>query len=175
MPLDGTELQILGDRRLDKLAQIERLLINERRWCKRRLRDEYGRYCLVGAMQAVEARQSLEPIILRAARQVGGRRYWRVESFNDHPHTTHADVLRALQRARENILAGMIAGSPPPRHARWTQALRALWSDPRASIAAAARPSERRAGCAAETSVAPPLGSESVEASTAREICETPR
>jgi hypothetical protein len=109
-------------------------------------------------MQAVEARQSLEPIILRAARQVGGRRYWRVESFNDHPHTTHADVMRVLQRARENILAGMIAGSPPPRYTRWTQALRALWSDPQAS--------------SDNTSVAPALGSENVEALPAREICE---
>jgi hypothetical protein len=175
MPLDGTGLHILGDPRLDKLAQIERLLIDERRWCKRRLRDEYGRYCLVGAMQAVEARQSLEPIILRAARQVGGRRYWRVESFNDRPHTTHADVLRVLQRARENILAGMIGGSPRPRYARWAQALRTFWSDPRAWIAAGARSSEGRAGRVAGTPVVPPLGSEKVEASPAREICEIPR
>jgi hypothetical protein len=175
MPLDGTEPQILGDPRLDKLAQIERLLIDERRWCKRRLRDEYGRYCLVGAMQAVEARQSLEPIILRAARQVGGRRYWRVESFNDNPRTTHADVLRVLQRARESILASMIEGSPPPRYLGWAQALRAFWSDPRALTAAAARSSKGRAERGADTPVAPPLGSKNVEASPAREICETPR
>jgi hypothetical protein len=175
MPLDGTELQILGDARLDKLAQIERLLIDERRWCKRRLRDEYGRYCLVGAMQAVEARRSLEPIILRAARQMGGRRYWRIESFNDHPHTTHADVLRVLQRARESILADMIGGSPRPRYARWVQVLGAFWSDPRALIAAAARSSESRAGRGANIPAALPLGSENVKASPAREICETPR
>jgi hypothetical protein len=175
MPLDGTGLQILGDPRLYKLTQIERLLIDERRWCKRRLRDEYGRYCLVGAMQAVEARQSLEPIILRAARQVDGRRYWRVESFNDHPHTTHADVLHVLQRARENILAGMIGGSPRPRYARWAQALCAFWSDPRPLIAAGVRSSEGRAARGADTPETPVLGSGKVEASPAREICEIPR
>jgi hypothetical protein len=175
MPLDGTGLQILGDPRLDKLAQVERLLIDERRWCKRRLRDEYGRYCFVGAMQAVEARQSLDPIILRAARQVGGRRYWRVESFNDHPHTKHADVLRVLQRAREIILASMIEGNPRPRYPRWAQALRALWSDPRALIASSARSSEGKAERGADTLVAPPLGSENVEALPAREICEIPQ
>src|SRR5215472_5494331 len=114
MPLDGTELRGLENHPLAKLGEVERLLINEQRWCKGRLRDQDGRYCLVGAMQAVEARQILEPIILRAAREVGGKRYWRIESFNDNRHTTHADVLRVLRRARENIITGMIEGNPHP-------------------------------------------------------------
>ena len=51
---------------------------------------------LAGAMQAVEARQVLEPVILRAAREIGRKYYWRIEFFNDDPRTTHADILRVL-------------------------------------------------------------------------------
>ena len=130
MPLDGTEFGVLENNPLTKLGEVERLLINERQWCKGRLRDQDGRYCLAGAMQAVEARQILEPIILRAAREVGGKRYWRIESFNDNRHTTHADVLRVLRRARENIMAGMIEGNS---HKRWAQMLR-IWRSERRTV-----------------------------------------
>lgn len=128
MPLDGTEFAFLGDHPLAKLGAVERLLASERQWCKGRMRDRDGRHCLVGAMQAVDARQLLEPIILRAAREVSGRHYWRVESFNDNPRTTHSDVLRVLRRARENIITGMIGGAPRPWFVRWTKTLRGMWS-----------------------------------------------
>src|SRR5215471_9134437 len=88
MPLDGTEFEAFGNGPLVKLGAVERLLINQNQWCKGRLRDKNGRFCLAGAMQAVEARQLLDPIILRAIREVGGKRYWRIESFNDYPSTT---------------------------------------------------------------------------------------
>lgn len=126
MPLDGTELGLFGDHPLARLGAVERLLATEQQWCKGRLRDSDGRHCLVGAIQAVEARELLEPIILRAAREVGGKRYWRIEFFNDDPRTTHADVLRVLRRAREDIIAGMIEGEWRPWRERWAQALRAL-------------------------------------------------
>src|SRR5262245_11868768 len=103
MPLDGTELEAIGNSILTKLRAVERLLINEQQWCKGGLRDKDGCFCLVGAMQAVEGRKLLNPIILRAIRDVDGKRYWRIESFNDHPRTTHTDVLRVLRRARENV------------------------------------------------------------------------
>jgi hypothetical protein len=174
MPLDGTDLRVLGDPGLDKLGEVERLLINERRWCKGRLRDERGRYCLAGAMQAVEARQLLEPVVLRAVREVGGRRYWRIESFNDHPYTTHADILRVLQRARENIIAGMVEGRPRPWYARWAQAWRTFCSDPRTVIAAAERASKGKSPRRADTPRPAALGSENVETSPVCEICEMP-
>jgi hypothetical protein len=174
MPLDGTDLRVLGDPRLDKLGEIERLLINERQWCKHRLRDEHGRYCLAGAMRAVQARQLLEPIILRAARKVGGRRYWRIESFNDHPSTTHADILRVLQQARGDIIAGMIESRPRPWYARWARRLPAARSSLRTVIASAARVPKGRSAHGADTATIPSLGS-SNEASPVREICEIPR
>ena len=134
MPLDGTEFEAVGNGPLVKLGAVERLLINQNQWCKGRLRDKNGRFCLAGAMQAVEARQLLDPIILRAIREVRGKRYWRIESFNDHPSTTHADVLRVLRRARENVLAGMIEGNPCPWHERWRQTLRCLCSERSSAI-----------------------------------------
>ena len=127
MPFDGTEPGLFDHHPLAKLGAVERLLVTERHWCKGKLRDSDGRHCLVGAMQAVEARQILEPIILRAAREVGGKCYWRIEFFNDDPRTTHADVLRVLRRARENIVAGMIESDRRrPWHRRLRQVLRAL-------------------------------------------------
>ena len=154
MPLDGTEVGVFENNSLAKLAEVECLLINEQQWCKGRLRDQDGRYCLVGAMQAVEARQLLEPIILRAAREVGGKRYWRIESFNDNRHTTHADVLRVLRRARENIMAGMIEGNS---HKRWAQMLRIWRSKRRTAIFATSRSAADRMPFGTEMSAAPIL------------------
>jgi hypothetical protein len=108
MPLDGTEFALLEDHPLAKLAAVERLIATRQQWCQGRMRDEKGRYCLVGAMEAANARLVLEAIVLRATREIGGKRYWRVEFFNDDPRTTHADVLRVLRQARENIIHSMI-------------------------------------------------------------------
>jgi hypothetical protein len=163
MPLDGTEFEFLGDHPLAKLGAVERLLASERQWCKGRLRDRDGRHCLVGAMQAVDARQLLEPVILRAAREVGGRRYWRIESFNDNPRTTHADVLRVLRRARENIIAGMIEGKPRPWYVRRAKALRNLFSRSHTTIP----------GNEGQHHAAYPLAAPSL-ASPARELCNEP-
>ena len=110
MPFDGTDPGSFEIHPLCKLGAVERLLATEQQWCKGKLRDSGGRHCLVGAMQAVEARQMLEPIVLHAAREVGGKCYWRIEFFNDDPRTTHADVLRVLRLARKNIITGMIEG-----------------------------------------------------------------
>ena len=127
MPFDGTDSPETHP--LAKLAQVERLLANEQQWCKGRLRDVHGRHCLVGAIEAVDGRQILQRIILHAAREVTGKRYWRIEFFNDDPRTTHADVLQVLRRTRENMIDGMICSfDRQPRHRRWIGALRALCS-----------------------------------------------
>ena len=132
MPFDG--IDVPGSDQLAKLAAVEKLLATEQQWCKGRLRDAHGRHCLVGAIEAVEGRQVLQRVILQAAREVSGKRYWRIEFFNDHPSTTHADVLRVLRRARENVLAGMIEGNPCPWHERWRQTLRCLCSERSSAI-----------------------------------------
>ena len=125
MPFDG--IDSLGADQLAKLGAVESLLATEQQWCKGRLRDAHGRHCLVGAIEAVEGRQMLQRVILQAAREVSGKRYWRIEFFNDDPHTTHADVLAVLRHARENIIDGMIC-DPQPWHRRWARTWRAFSS-----------------------------------------------
>jgi hypothetical protein len=125
MPFDGTEL--FENRPIAKLGAVERLLATEQQWCKGRLRDAYGRHCLVGAIEAVGARQILQKPVLHAAREVSGRRYWRIEFFNDDPRTTHADVLAVLRRTRENLIAGMISEcGPQPWYRKWMRAVHSL-------------------------------------------------
>jgi hypothetical protein len=111
---------------LAKLAVAERLLASEGHWCKGALRDGRDRYCLLGALDMAGARRLLAPVVLRAVREVSGKHYWRIESFNDSRRTTHADVLRVLRRARETIAAGTAClGPAEPWSRRYGEALRA--------------------------------------------------
>jgi hypothetical protein len=127
MPFDG--IDNFDNHPIAKLGAVERMLATEQQWCKGRLRDAHGRHCLVGAIEAVGGRQVLQKPILQAAREVSGKRYWRIEFFNDDPRTTHGDVLQVLRRTRENMIAGMIGSyERQPRHRRWIHALRALCS-----------------------------------------------
>ena len=176
MPLDGTEFGSSESNLLSKLGAVERLLISEQQWCKGRLRDKDGRLCPAGAMQAVEAPQLLNSIILRAAKDVSGKRYWRIESFNDKPDTTHEDVLRVLRRARENIIAGIVEGDPGSRFERWAHALRNFCSGRQSAISAALQPTAHRSQPAVHGSTASAIRSQNDKSSlTIREICEMSR
>jgi hypothetical protein len=127
MPFDG--IDGFDNHPIAKLGAVERLLATEQQWCKGRLRDAHGRHCLVGAIEAVGGRQVLQKPILQAAREVSGKRYWRIEFFNDDPRTTHSDVLQVLRRTRENMIAGMIGSyDRQPRRQRLIRALRTLCS-----------------------------------------------
>ena len=127
MPFDGTDS--FDNHPIAKLGAVERMLATEQQWCKGRLRDAHGRHCLVGAIEAVGGRQLLQKPILQAAREVSGKRYWRIEFFNDDPRTTHADVLLVLRRTRENMVAGMICSyDRQPWHQRWMRTFRGLGS-----------------------------------------------
>jgi hypothetical protein len=129
MPFDGTDA--FDNHPLAKLGAVERLLATEQQWCKGRLRDAHGRHCLVGAIEAVGGRQVLHKVVLQAAREVSGKRYWRIEFFNDDPRTTHADVLQVLHRARENLIAGLINEYDRlPRYRKWMRTLSAHFSRP---------------------------------------------
>ena len=120
MPLDS--LEFAENPLLMKLGRVERLLATEQQWCKGRLRDVHGRHCLVGAIEAADAWEELPAVILRATREVSGKRYWRIESFNDDPNTTHRDVLLVLRRARQSIIAQMDEGfDSQPWYRRWAQ------------------------------------------------------
>ncbi len=107
MPFDGTGFS--ENPALQKLDAVLRLLATEDQWCKGVFRTPEGRHCLMGAIQAANARLLLKQPVLSAIGDVTGRSFWRIESFNDHRMTTHALVLRVLHRAREWILVGEAA------------------------------------------------------------------
>jgi len=104
MPFDGAGFGY--DASLQKLDTVIDLLETPDRWCKGALRSHDGRYCIRGAIRAVSGSELLEPAILHAIGQVAGRRYRRIEAFNDHPHTTHDQVVAVLARARSNLEGG---------------------------------------------------------------------
>src|SRR5262250_3709456 len=104
MPFDGAGFGY--DASLQKLDTVIDLLETPDRWCKGALRSDDGRYCIRGAIRAVSGSELLEPAILQAIGQVAGRRYRRIEAFNDHPHTTHDQVVAVLARTRNNLAGG---------------------------------------------------------------------
>jgi hypothetical protein len=121
MPFDG--VGFASPKSLDQIdAVIERLATPEK-WCKGALRSHDGRYCIRGAVRAVGGAELLEPIILQAIGEVAGSRFGRIESFNDHPNTSHAQVIAVLERARDNIVAGRNVSRMPPREDQSTQSL----------------------------------------------------
>ena len=111
MPLDGSEL--FANPTLAKLWEVECLLATEDQWCKGRLHDRKGRHCLVGAISEVNARQELTRPLIRAIKEVSGKHYWRIESYNDDPNTSHQDVLRVLYRARLLVIEDIARANEP--------------------------------------------------------------
>jgi hypothetical protein len=111
MPFDGRDYST----RIDALEKIDRVidqLPSEDRWCKGALYTVDGRRCILGAMQAVNGAMVLKQPILQAIKEVTGRRYTAIETFNDRRTTTHAQVMAVLRRARQNILDGTAGYSP---------------------------------------------------------------
>jgi hypothetical protein len=109
MPFDGAGFGY--NESLHKLDTVIDLLETPDRWCKGALRSHDGRYCIRGAIRAVSGSDVLEPAILQAIGQVAGRRFRRIEAFNDHPNTTHDQVVSVLARARSN-LGNNLGGRP---------------------------------------------------------------
>ena len=107
------------------------LLETPDRWCKGALRSHDGRYCIRGAIRAVSGSDVLEPAILHAIGQVAGRRFRRIEAFNDHPNTTHDQVVAVLARARNNLGSNLGDGRSPRRDERVVAAALSLrgWCD----------------------------------------------
>lgn len=118
MPFDGVGFSF--DDRMGKIDKVINLLATPDQWCKGTLRTHDGRYCIRGAIMAVDGVGTLQPAVLRAINEVTGRHYWRIESFNDHPDTDHAQVVEVLARARDD-LAGHLAAlrARPPAPVEW--------------------------------------------------------
>ena len=110
MPFDG--VGFVADESLQKIDDVLGLLATPDKWCKGALRSHDGRYCIRGAVRSVDAADVLEPTILQSIGEVAGKRFRRIESFNDHPNTSHDQVLAVLQRTRETIQAGRRVAAP---------------------------------------------------------------
>jgi hypothetical protein len=133
MPFDG--VGFVSDKSLQQIDAVIERLANPDKWCKGALRSHDGRYCIRGAVRAVGAVDVLEPVILQAIGEVAGKRFCRIESFNDHPNTSHAQVLAVLARARDNISMGkpgLAASRVEPARtsllAQWGATLRARFA-----------------------------------------------
>ena len=126
MPFDGVGLA--SDDRLGKIDKVIDLLATPDRWLQGALRDGNGRYCLRGAMMAVDALVSLRPVILRAIKDVTGKYFLQVETFNDHFDTRHDQVLRVLVLARDKIVADRLtaARDTARQQMSWRAKLRAI-------------------------------------------------
>jgi hypothetical protein len=128
MPFDG--VGFTTNETVHKIDEVIDLLATPDKWCKGALRSHDGRYCIRGAVRAVDAADALEPTILDAIGQVAGKRFRRIESFNDHPNTSHEQVLAVLSRARDALYSGDVVSTgrgqqnPPAGFARLRTAMR---------------------------------------------------
>ena len=109
MPFDDCAVEIPWIA-LEKIERIFALLRTNDRWYQGAMERDGGRRCILGAMRAAHAEFLLERPILRAIRQVTGRNYRCIESFNDSETTTHAVVLEVLTKTRENLRNGTDRG-----------------------------------------------------------------
>jgi hypothetical protein len=109
MPFDG--LTFSDQEALDKIERVIDLISTPAKWCKGSERNRAGQYCIRGAMIAAGALDILEPVVLQSIHEMAGRHFRRIEEFNDHPRTTHSQVIAVLDRARTKIIEGKIGGS----------------------------------------------------------------
>lgn len=116
MPFDpqGQELRVEA---LEKIDRVIGLLAEHGNWCKRSFKTEDGRLCILGAVREADAELLLYAPILRAIRLVTGHDYRRIERFNDQWLTSHTLVIEVLERARHDLMVGLVPGAqadPPP-------------------------------------------------------------
>jgi len=75
------------------LVQIKKLLGSKKRWCQEAYSAD-GAYCLVGAVEHCDPEGDLNAKYIMANAMPS--RYATVESFNDLPRRTHAQILEFL-------------------------------------------------------------------------------
>jgi hypothetical protein len=120
MPFDGAGFTVL-----ERFDAVIALLADERRWCKGSLFTAEGRMCLAGAIRSARCGPAVRPLVLDAAREVTGRRFWTIESFNDHGSTTHAVLLEVMRRTRRNMAGN--GSTIAPRRPSLSERCRSLW------------------------------------------------
>ena len=109
MPFDGVAAPF---NYLAKFEQVIDLVETPNHWIKHSYNTPWGGYCLKEALNVVGVAEMFEPVILKAAEELMQREFCCIESFNDHPLTTHGEVINVLHHVRDNLLAGNIRLSP---------------------------------------------------------------
>jgi hypothetical protein len=117
MPFDGIGFAV-SDTQVNKIEDIIDLLATPDKWCKGVPKTPDGRFCIRGALIAVNA-VNLRPVILQAIHEVTGRSYRRIEAFNDDVDTTHRLMLRVLAHARDDLIGQQAAIHSLPRALKW--------------------------------------------------------
>ena len=79
MPFDGTGFAI-SESRLNKIDDVIGLLATPEKWCKGMEKTPDGRFCIRGALIAVDA-VNLRPVILEAIHERVGKNYKLIEAF----------------------------------------------------------------------------------------------
>jgi hypothetical protein len=105
MPFDGIAAPLGFIAKFDQV--IDRVSAPDR-WVKHRYRDPGDRQCLKEALNTAGLGELLEPVVLRAADKHMNRDFCCVESFNDNPLTTHADIVAVLYTVRAEMIAGRV-------------------------------------------------------------------
>ncbi len=131
MPFDGLPASLPAEtrRRLASLDRAMALIDAPKKWCKRAHIDHAGRRCIRGALRQTPAALDLEHLVAGVIREA-----WiaaltdfpdplLIAGFNDHPKTSHADVMRVLAAARLRLLG--IGAPPAPAALSLWQRLRA--------------------------------------------------
>lgn len=62
-------------------------------------------YCLVGAIRACDGGTPVRSLVATVIEELFDSRFYQTTVFNDHPTTTHADVMRVLDTAIERAPA----------------------------------------------------------------------
>lgn len=96
---------------VDEVGQIilkaRELLSDPAKWCKGAFVSN-GAFCIAGAV-GMRAFKDEEPLADKAVTRISGLlppEFASVSTFNDHPSTTHADVLALLDRALSRVESG---------------------------------------------------------------------
>jgi hypothetical protein len=108
------------------------LLIDERRWCKRKLQTVDGRHCIAGAIICRRCHNGTQEGDLARNRPGGRELLPQHREFQRSSLTTHALVVRWLRQARGN----MLADSPPATRQRvgaWARLFRGICEPTRVS------------------------------------------
>jgi hypothetical protein len=87
----------------ENLIAAKALIDTPEKWGKGGYRDPFtGRLCAYGALGVAErgdARNYSEALAYRLRVAVPDRFHGRVAEYNDHPDTTHADIMALFDRA----------------------------------------------------------------------------